>query len=420
MHAKPETLAMVLAGGRVDELNALTCFRPKSALPFGGFARIIDFPLSNLMHSGLEQVGILSQYRSYSLINHIGIGAPWDMIGRYRRISILPPFQGSTESRWYRGTADAIYQNLDFIRLHDPRDILILSGDHVYKMDYREIIDYHRAKKADVTMAFLAVSPEQSARRFGVADIDTEDNDVGGKVVQYEEKPEKPKGQWASLTIYCFKPKILYDALSANATEENSHEFGKDIIPRLLSDNRRVYGYKFRGYWGYTRTIEEFWQTNMDLLGDSPKIQLNEWGLRTNLEHRRIRDCFPVKTGSGAAIKNSLVYNGCTVEGTVENSILFPRVHVGKGTTVRNSILFFNNRLADNCRFNKVISDVNNIFGRGCSVGDRRSAKNTKISVIGWNNNIPANTSMEPGCVLYPEIPAEDIPEHVTAEMVLR
>ena len=185
---KPATLAMILAGGRVDELGVLTHYRPKSAVPFGGFARVIDFALSNLLHSGIELVAILSQYRSYSLINHIGTGAAWDMIGRYRGISILPPFKDFKSSEWYRGSADAVYQNLDFVKYHAPREILILSGDHVYQMDYAELIQYHHDKDADLTAAFIEVEPS-NAHRFGIGEITFED-DKGGRLVRYEEKPE--------------------------------------------------------------------------------------------------------------------------------------------------------------------------------------------------------------------------------------
>ena len=420
MQLKPKTLAMVLAGGRVDDLGALTYYRPKSALPFGGFARIIDFPLSNLMQSGLHRVGILSQYRSYSLINHIGIGAAWDMIGRYRGISILPPFQGSEESRWYRGSADAVFQNLDFVQFHAPEEILILSGDHVYNLDYRELIEYHRARNADLTLAFQQVPRQRAARRFGVGELDDEDGDLGGRLLGYEEKPEEPRADWASLTIYCFNPRILYDVLKANAAKDDSHEFGRDIIPRLLRENRRLYGFKFRGYWGYTRTIEEFWQTNMDLLGKSPAIPLKDWGLRTNLEHRRIRDCPPLKIGAEATIRNSLIYNGCTIEGTVENSIIFPRVQVGRGTTVRDSIIFFNNRVGEGCRFDKVISDVNNTFGSGCLLGEEGDDAAGKTTVIGWSNTIPAGTVIESGSTLYPELAPQDIPQFIADGKVMR
>jgi glucose-1-phosphate adenylyltransferase len=384
---------MILAGGRVDDLTVLTFHRPKSAVPFGGFARVIDFPLSNLMNSGLERVAILSQYRSYSLINHLGIGEAWDMTGRYRGISILPPYIGYGHSQWYRGSSDAVYQNLDFVEFINPEQLLILSGDHIYRMDYREIINYHREKDADLTMACIKV-PMREAHRFGVADIDDEDGETGGRVIRYREKPQNPEYNWASLTVFCFKPDVLYKVLEANIKEDASYEFGRDIIPRMMNENRRVYGYKFEGYWGYTRTIEEYWQTNMDLLGPDPKIKFADWGVRTNLEHRGIRDCQPLKIGDDARISDSLIYNGCIIEGDVERSILFPGTHVEKGAKVKDSV-----RVRINTE------------GKP---GPREA------SVIGWNNFIKANTIIGSGCTVYPSLPSEKIPKQVESGEVIR
>ena len=419
MKLKPATLAMILAGGRVDDLGVLTFHRPKSAVPFGGFARVIDFPLSNLMNSGLDRVAILSQYRSYSLINHIGIGAAWDMIGRYRGISILPPYLGYGHSQWYRGSSDAVYQNLDFIQYINPEQLLILSGDHVYQMDYRELINYHREKEADLTMACLKV-PMKEAHRFGLADIDDEDGERGGRVLRYREKPEKPEYNWASLTVFCFKPKVLYQVLEANIREDASYEFGRDIIPRMMNENRRVYGYKFKGYWGYTRTIEEYWQTNMDLLGADPRIRFAEWKIRTNMEHRGISDCQPLKIGKHADIADSLIYNGCIVEGEVERSILFPGTRVEKGARVKDSVLFFNNVVGKGALLDKVISDVNTTFGREVKIGQGKAVPSEQASVIGWNNFIKAGTVIGSGCTVYPSLPAEKIPKLVEPGEVVR
>ncbi len=402
MKLKHGTLAMILAGGRVDELNVLTYYRPKSAVPFGGFSRIIDFPLSNLMNSGLERVAILSQYRNYSLINHIGSGAAWDMIGRNRGVSILPPFKGSEKSSWYRGTADAVFQNLDYVTYHNPEVILILSGDHVYNMDYREMIKYHRDKDADLTLACLQV-PMDKAHRFGVADIDNEDGEIGGRVVDYREKPSEPEFNWASMTIYCFRPQALYDILEGSADADNDVEFGRHIIPLMMAAGCRAYGYKFYDYWGYTRTVEEYWRTSMDLLGPDPSIKLEEWGVRTNLEHREIRDYQPIKTGSGAGISNSLVYNGCVVDGTVENSILFPGVRVGRGSVVRDSILFFDNQVGEEVQIRKIISDVNVSFGSGSLVGTNVSGAG-EVTVVGWSNEIQPGAIIGQGCTLYPNL----------------
>ena len=419
MKLKPATLAMILAGGRVDDLGVLTFHRPKSAVPFGGFARVIDFPLSNLMNSGLDRVAILSQYRSYSLINHIGIGAAWDMIGRYRGISILPPYLGYGHSQWYRGSSDAVYQNLDFIQYINPEQLLILSGDHVYHMDYRELINYHREKDADLTMACLKV-PMKEAYRFGLADIDDEDGERGGRVVRYREKPEKPEYNWASLTVFCFKPKVLYQVLEANIREDASYEFGRDIIPRMMNDNRRVYGYKFKGYWGYTRTIEEYWQTNMDLLGPDPRIRFSDWKIRTNLEHRSICDCQPLKIGKNADISDSLIYNGCIVEGRVERSILFPGTRVDEGAMVKDSVLFFNNVVGKGTLLDKVISDVNTTFGREVIIGEKETLQARQATVVGWNNFIKAGTVIGSGCTVYPSLPSDKIPKLVESGEVVR
>lgn len=452
--SKPESLAVVLAGGRVDELSVLTAHRPKSAVPFGGFARVIDFALSNLMQSGLELVAVLSQYRSFSLINHIGSGAAWDMIGRRRGVFVLPPYQGFGQSSWYRGSADAVRQNLDFIQFHDPETILIISGDHVYHMDYREIIAYHRRKDADCTFACVEVPPEL-AHRFGLAEIDDEDERTGGRVINYQEKPAQPRSHWASMTVYCFRPKVLYELLEANAREDESFEFGRDIIPRAMAGRRKVYGYKFRGYWGYTRTIEEYWRTSMDLLGENPALPLAQWGIRTNLDHRDIRDCPPLKVGEQAVIRNSLVYNGCQIEGTVENSVIFPGVQVRAGAVVRDSVLFFDNVVGREARLNRVVSDVNVSIGDrvvvGAPAGDvmagqcpesagigettREAAPSAPagqeqpglaavpgghdqagVTVLGWNNQIPAGMVIGAGCTLYPALGPEKMAQQRIAD----
>ena len=419
MKRKSKTLAMILAGGRVDDLGVLTFHRPKSAIPFGGFTRIIDFSLSNLMNSGLERVAILSQYRSYSLINHIGIGSAWDMVGRYRGISVLPPYIGYGHSQWYRGSSDAVYQNLDFVQYIDPEQLLILSGDHIYQMDYREMISYHREKDADLTMACLKV-PMNDAHRFGVADIDDDDGERGGKVLRYSEKPENPESNWASMTVFCFKPEVLYEVLEANIKEDASYEFGRDIIPRMMREKRRVFGYKFKGYWGYTGTIEEFWQANMDLLGGDPPIKFADWNIRTNMEHRNIRDCQPVKIGNSAQISDSLIYNGCIIEGEVERSILFPGTYVAKGAKVKDSVLLFKNDVGKGAELNKIISDVNTIFGSGVRIGEAGRPDSIGTTVIGWNNFISPNTIIGSGCTVYPSVSSEKIPKKVESGEVVR
>lgn len=415
---KPTTLAMILAGGRVDELDVLTYGRPKSALPFGGLGRVIDFPLSNLMNSGIEQVAILSQYRSYSLINHIGTGAAWDMLGRNRGISILPPFIGSNHKDWYRGSADAIHRNLDFVQYHDPEQILILSGDHIYQMDYADMISYHNEKDADLTMAFIKVDKEK-AHRFGIGALTEEDGTRGGQLTNYWEKPANPESQWASLTVLCFKPEVLYKMLTSNQ-EKTSFEFGRDIVPAMMEEGYKIYGYKFCDYWGYTRTIDEYWQANMDLLGDDPVFKIEGWNFRTNLDHRNIRDFQPTIVGDYATVQNSLINNGCRIEGTVRNSILFPGVVVGKNSIVEDSVLFFNNVVGRNCTLSKVVADVNTIYGDGVVIGSEVGRQARNVSVIGWNNRIPGQVRIGDGATIWPELKPGDWKKHIDSGELIR
>ena len=389
-------LAMILAGGRVDELDVLTFLRPKSVLPFGALYRIIDFPMSNLMNSGIEKVGILSQYRPFHLINHIANGHPWDMVGRNRFALILPPFKGKDASDWYKGTADAVYQNTDFIKMYNPDLVLILSGDHIYKMDYQAVIDFHIEKKADLTIAFTSV-PKEGADRFGQGLIDDEEP-RGGRVVRYVEKPRKALFDWASLTIYVFNPGVLFEALEENARKE-SHEFGRDIIPALLG-RARIYGYKHRGYWGYTRTLEEYWRTSMELLGERPKIDLDAWQLRTNLAHKEIRDRQPAILGPSAAVEDSLLNLGCDVRGKVFRSLLFPGVKVEKGAVVEDSILFFDTVVGKEARVSRTITDIGVRIGPQARIGDADG----ELSVIGTESDVPGGVTMRSGVTVYPRV----------------
>ena len=413
-----DVLALILAGGRVDELDVLTYHRPKSAVPFGGVARVIDFALSNLMHSGIERVGVLSQFRSFSLINHIGSGIAWDMAGRHRGIDVLPPFLDHGHSHWYRGTADAVYQNRDFIQFLDPAHTLVLSGDHVYRMDYRQLIGFHKKNNADITIAFARVSGE-SAHRFGIGEIGGDEDGPGGPLLSYEEKPETPRGCWASLTILCCNTDLLLATLAGNQQRDDSYEFGRDIIPRLLRDGKKVYGYRFRGYWGYTRTVHEYWRTSMDLLGDAPKIPLEEWRIRTNMEHRGIRDHKPLLIGPAGSLVNSLAYNGCEVHGHVENSILFPGVHIAAGASVRDSILFFKNRVEGGVEIVKTISDVNNVFGPEARIGALGCETTERPVVVGWNNSVPAGTVIGAGASVVPACQAAHWPRKIDPEAFL-
>ena len=407
-------LALVLAGGRVDELSVLTLSRPKSTVPFGGMYRVIDFPLSNLMHSGVERVGVLSQYRSLSLFNHVGIGTWWDFVGRDRGVTMLAPSIGYQARDWYKGTADAVYQNLEFVRERHAEAILILSGDHIYKMDYRHMWRYHLEKNADLTMAFLPIRLEESPR-FGSAEIDDEDDRLGGRVLQYKEKPAEGGFPWASMTVFLFKPAVLYEVLEDNARSGVSHEFGKDIIPKMLG-RYRIYGYKFYDYWGYTRTLDEFWQTNMELLSANPHIDLEAWQVRTNLDHDRLRDRPPARVGKDAKLSNSFIQKGCKVEGEVENSILFPGVRVAAGATVKNSLLFFDTVVEAGARLDKVITDVEVRVAADCVVGAGEAGVPNRqtpdllssgLTVIGRAVHLPEGARIGRNCIVYPYLKPE-------------
>lgn len=403
-------LAMILAGGRVDDLKVLTLNRPKSTLPFGGLYRVIDFPLSNLLHSGIEKVGVLSQYHAASLVRHIGIGSSWDMIGRDRGAMVLPPFKSESNSDWYQGTADAVYQNLDFIDEFKPELILVLSGDHVYRMDYTELIDYHLTKRADVTTVFKQV-PIETAHRFGIAVINNDDNHIGGRIVEYQEKPKQPKSTWASLTIYLFNGDTL-KAILNNLRQQtsDSYEFGHDILPSM-SGSHRTFGFKFYDYWAYSRTIEEYWQANMDLLGDFPRIDLEKWEVRTNLDHRNIRDRAPTIISETAEIKDSIISNGCVIDGTVSQSIIFPGVVVESGANVTQSIVMFDTKIKKNSIIHKTILDTDIIINEDCQIGQAYLTRAVEqvapichegITVIGQAAIIPGGMVIGENCLINP------------------
>ncbi|HDL19495.1 MAG TPA: glucose-1-phosphate adenylyltransferase [Bacteroidetes bacterium] len=384
-----EDLAFILAGGRVDELKKLTKFRPKSAVPFGGMYRIIDFPLSNMMHSHISTVGLLAQYRSSPLINHILDGRSWDLWGRNRSLTLLPPFKGDTYSDWYNGTIDAVQQNINFVRAAGPKRVLIVSGDHIYKMNYREIIRYHTRKKANLTVGFIKIDPAYS-NRFGVAQIDDEDSGTGGKIIRYLEKPKTERFDWASLTIYVFETEFLLRCLAMMkplAKNQETIEFGRDLITTLTeaSGKYRLFGYKYEGYWGYTRTIPEFWHSNMNLLNNRRQIDPEKWQIRTNLDHRGIRDRVPAMIKFGSLVKNSLVCSGCVIEGEVVNSVLSPGVRVAKGAKVYNSIVMFDTKLGENTFLNNVILDVDIRVAPGVTLGNQTdlAANPAELQVFG-------------------------------------
>jgi glucose-1-phosphate adenylyltransferase len=413
----PNIVALILAGGRVDELSVLTSERPKSAVPFAGHYRVIDFALSNLMHSRIGRVGILSQYHSASLITHIGTGQPWDMVGRHRRVTLLPPSSGHKDWDWYRGTADAVAQNREFIMNNEPDLVLILSGDHIYHMDYQPLVNFHLEQQADVTIGFVKV-PLSEAHRFGLGRIEKSRGFPGGRLLEYREKPDQPISPWASLTIYLFRPQVLFEILHGSTPGKPLWEFGRDILP-WLPDSYRVFGYTFSGYWGYTRTLDEYWRTHMDLLTPGSKLRLRDWQIRTNLDHERIAERQPVRIMPGASVEQVLLTPGCEIHGRVHRSVLFPGVVVEKGAEVEDSILFYDTVVEAGVRLRKVISDKRVTFGEGSRVGwgeplvpNRLNPGllSSGLTIVGHNAYIPAGTRIGANCILYPHLDKQTFP----------
>ena len=328
---KKEMIAMLLAGGQGSRLGVLTAKVAKPAVSFGGKYRIIDFPLSNCINSGVDTVGVLTQYQPLRLNTHIGIGMPWDLDRNIGGVTVLPPYEKSTNSEWYTGTANAIYQNLDYIDTYNPEYVLILSGDHIYKMDYEVMLDFHKENNADVTIAVMPV-PMEEASRFGIMNTDEE-----GHILEFEEKPEHPKSNLASMGIYIFTWKPLRKLLVADMKNPDSnHDFGKDIIPQLLADHKTLYAYKFKGYWKDVGTIDSLWEANMDLLDTNNELDLNDptWKIYTEDV-----TTLPHYVGPEASIKRAFITQGCIIEGEVKNSVLFTGVEVGEGARVIDSVL---------------------------------------------------------------------------------
>ena len=367
--AKKEIVAMILAGGQGSRLGVLTKNLAKPAVPFGGKYRIIDFPLSNCSNSGIYTVGVLTQYKPLTLNEHIGIGDTWDLDRRDGGVSILPPYQKEKGGDWYKGTANAIYQNIEFIERYNPEYVLILSGDHIYKMDYDKMLEMHKKKEADATIAVIKV-PINEASRFGIMNT-REDLSI----YEFEEKPKCPKSTNASMGIYIFKWSVLKKFLEEDELDKSSsNDFGKNIIPKMLKAGKKLFAYPFKGYWKDVGTIESLWEANMDLLKHEDELSLydSEW---------RIYSANPVRPaqfiGKDAEIKTSLTVEGCIVHGKVENSVLFQGVYVGKGAVIKDAVIMPNTRIEDEVVIEKAIIGSEAIVGKGCKVGD-----GNKISVI--------------------------------------
>lgn len=345
-----EMVAMVLAGGQGSRLKLLTKNNAKPAVPFGGKYRIIDFPLSNCTNSGIDTVGVLIQYKPQILNNYIGIGRAWDLDRNFGGISLLPPYMQENGGWWYKGTANSIYQNMDFIDEYDPEYVLILSGDHIYKMDYNEMLKYHKSHNADATIAVIEVSLEE-ASRFGIMNV-REDK----QIYEFEEKPAHPKSTLASMGIYIFNWKTLKKALIEDEANPNSsNDFGKDIIPKLLGENCKLMAYPFKGYWKDVGTIESLWEANMDLINKDVDFDIYD-------KNWRIYSQAPNKPGQvigdNAKIKNSLITEGCVIKGEVENSVLFSGVYIEEGAKVTNSVIMCDTRICKNSKVDRAI------FGR--------------------------------------------------------
>ena len=327
---KTRCLAMILAGGQGSRLGVLTAKVAKPAVPFGGKYRIIDFPLSNCAHSGIERVGVLTQYRPFELNNYLGNGNAWDLDGREGGVFILPPYARAKGADWYSGTADAIYQNLNFIEMSDPEYVLILSGDHIYAMDYSKMLDAHITKGAEATIGVIRV-PMEEASRFGILDAEPD-----GRITRFTEKPAQPTSDLASMGIYIFTKDFLRDYLVADAKrEDSSHDFGKDIIPKMLSDGAKLFSYSFDGYWKDVGTIESLWQANMDFLADEPPIDIGgPWRIRSANPSLP-----PHYIGPDAEVDHALLNEGAVVLGSVAHSVISSGVRIGKGAKVTDSVV---------------------------------------------------------------------------------
>ncbi|MGM0471528.1 MAG: glucose-1-phosphate adenylyltransferase [Bacillota bacterium] len=396
-----KTLALILAGGRGSRLDILTTDRSKPSVPFGGKFRIIDFALSNCVNSNIYNVGILTQYLPRSLNQHIGIGRPWDLDRQFGGVSLLHPYTGN-QGGWYQGTAHAVYQNINFIKNSRADEVIILSSDHVYKMDYSEMVKYHRSKDADLTISVKPV-PMKEASQFGILATDDE-----MKITDFQEKPDNPPSNLASMGIYVFDREVLTDKLEEFCNQSNS-DFGHHIIPRLIN-SADVYAYEFNGYWEDVGTLKSYWKTNLDLTNQAPKMNLydNNWNLLTRSEEKP-----PVKLGlQGQAIK-SLVSNGAVVNGQVENSVLSPGVVIESGAVVKDSVIFNNTRIKSGCQINKSIIDKNVVVEPKVKIGcsgeleanfEQPEILYSGLNVVGKGALIPAGIEIEKNCRILPQV----------------
>jgi len=392
MYIKKECVAMLLAGGQGSRLYALTQDMAKPAVPYGGKYRIIDFPLSNCINSGIDTVGVLTQYQPLVLHDYIGNGQPWDLDKIHGGVHSLPPFQTALGAQWYKGTANAIYQNMSFVDRYNPEYVIILSGDHIYKMDYSKMLDFHKEKEADCTIAVLDV-PLEEASRFGIMTADE-----NGTVINFEEKPKEPKSTLASMGIYIFSWPVLRKYLIDNENDESaSKDFGKDIIPKMLIDQQKMVAYPFSGYWKDVGTIDSLWEANMDLL--NPNIPLDLYDPSWKI-YSRNPIMPPQFIGANATVENSMVSEGSVLNGAVDFSVIFTGVTIEQGATVRDSIIMPGSVIKSGAVIEYAIIGEDCVIGENATVGARPETISNKsewgIAVVGHNVTVSENTKILP------------------------
>lgn len=384
---KKEMIAMLLAGGQGSRLGVLTAKVAKPAVTFGGKYRIIDFPLSNCINSGIDTVGVLTQYQPLRLNTHIGIGIPWDLDRNVGGVSVLPPYERSTNSEWYTGTANAIYQNLEYMETYNPDYVLILSGDHIYKMDYKIMLDYHKANNADITIAAMPV-PMEEASRFGVVVTDKD-----SRITEFEEKPEHPKSNLASMGIYIFSWKVLKEALIKLKNQQGC-DFGKHVIPYCFENNKRIFAFEYNGYWKDVGTLSSYWEANMELIDIIPVFNLYEefWKIYTKT------DALPPQyVSKDAYIENSIIGEGSEIYGQVYNSVIGTSVTIEEGAVVRDSIIMQGSVVKKGSVINKAIIAENVDIGENTQLGvgeevpnvEKPKIYNSGLVTIGENSVIP-------------------------------
>lgn len=382
MYCKKECIAMLLAGGQGSRLYDLTKQTAKPAVTFGGKYKIIDFPLSNCINSGIDTVGVLTQYQPLALNEYIGNGAPWDLDRQRGGLSVLPPYKGLESSDWYKGTANAIYQNITFIKQFDPEYVLILSGDHIYKMDYSKMLEQHKATGAVCTVATITV-PWEEASRFGICNTNKD-----GSIYEFEEKPKTPKNNQASMGIYIFTTKTLIEYLEADEADESSeNDFGKNVIPNLLNNGENLFAYNFSGYWKDVGTISSLWESNMDLIGEEPKLNISDRSFRI---YARNMARAPQYIGPDSEITNCLISEGCKIYGSVENSVLSGGVVIEEGATVKDSVIMEDVIIKKGAKVYSSIIDSDTTVSEDVTIGTEKADKNN-ITVVAKGSFVNKN-----------------------------